>query len=105
MHHTSPPYCHNDLKPGNVLLGRRRGETLAVIMDFGSTAPAAREIRNRTQALTLQVGGWGLGAGECGNGAGTEVVTDSECREEGATWAQLCGGVEGWMSWDQKRRR
>ena len=68
-------------------------------MDFGSTAPAGRAIRNRTQALTLQVGGWGLGgggwgveAGVCGIEAGSRMEVETNLwREEGAVWGHLCG--------------
>ncbi|XP_031493158.1 uncharacterized protein LOC116259464 [Nymphaea colorata] len=55
MHSLDPPYAHNDVKPGNVLLTHRKGEIpLAVLMDFGSAAPARREIRSRSQSLQLQ---------------------------------------------------
>lgn len=55
MHTLDPPYAHNDLKPGNVLLTKRKDQApLAVIMDFGSAAPARRPIRSRSQALELQ---------------------------------------------------
>eukprot|EP00246_Nothoceros_aenigmaticus_P006304 TRINITY_DN19121_c0_g1_i1.p1 TRINITY_DN19121_c0_g1~~TRINITY_DN19121_c0_g1_i1.p1 ORF type:complete len:399 (+),score=60.11 TRINITY_DN19121_c0_g1_i1:150-1199(+) len=55
MHNFEPPYAHNDVKPGNVLLTSRKDKPpLAVLMDFGSTAPAIRRIRSRTEALQLQ---------------------------------------------------
>ncbi|XP_031481187.1 uncharacterized protein LOC116251205 isoform X1 [Nymphaea colorata] len=55
MHSFHPPYAHNDIKPGNVLITNRKGEApLAVLMDFGSAAPARREIRSRSEALQLQ---------------------------------------------------
>ncbi|KAF9623534.1 hypothetical protein IFM89_003324 [Coptis chinensis] len=55
MHNFSPPYAHNDVKPGNVLITHRKGQTpLAVLMDFGSTQPARREIQSRSEALQLQ---------------------------------------------------
>jgi serine/threonine protein kinase len=56
MHSFDPPYAHNDVKPGNVLITRRRGKApLATLMDFGSSRPAKREIRSRSEALRLQV--------------------------------------------------
>lgn len=56
MHSYDPPYAHNDVKPGNVLLTNRKGQPpLAILMDFGSTRPARREIRSRSEALQLQV--------------------------------------------------
>lgn len=55
MHKFDPPYAHNDVKPGNILITRRKGQApLAILMDFGSTAPARKEIRSRSQALQLQ---------------------------------------------------
>lgn len=56
MHTHDPPYAHNDMKPGNVLLSLPRNHPPnAVIMDFGSARPARRKIENRKQALTVQV--------------------------------------------------
>ena len=56
MHTYDPPYAHNDMKPGNVLLTFRRNRPpVAVIMDFGSARPARREIQNRKEAMALQV--------------------------------------------------
>ncbi|MBA0563544.1 hypothetical protein Golob_008519 [Gossypium lobatum] len=55
MHSLEPPYAHNDVKPGNVLLTYRKGESpLAILMDFGSARPARRQIRSRSEALQLQ---------------------------------------------------
>lgn len=55
MHTHDPPYAHNDMKPGNVLLSLpRNNPPRAVIMDFGSARPARRKIENRKQALTVQ---------------------------------------------------
>ncbi|KAG9137140.1 hypothetical protein Leryth_011953 [Lithospermum erythrorhizon] len=55
MHSSDPPYAHNDLKTGNVLLTHRRGQPpLATLMDFGSARPARKQIRSRTEALQLQ---------------------------------------------------
>ncbi|CAN6446762.1 unnamed protein product [Victoria cruziana] len=55
MHSFDPPYAHNDIKPGNVLITHRKGEApLSVLMDFGSAAPARREVRSRSEALQLQ---------------------------------------------------
>lgn len=55
MHTLDPPYAHNDLKPGNVLLAKRKGQApLAVIMDFGSAAPSRKSIRSRPEALAVQ---------------------------------------------------
>lgn len=54
MHTLDPPYAHNDLKPGNVLLLNQKDEVpVAMIMDFGSAAPARRPIRSRIEALAL----------------------------------------------------
>lgn len=56
MHSFDPPYAHNDVKPGNVLITHRKGQPpLAVLMDFGSAGPAKKEIRSRSEALQLQV--------------------------------------------------
>lgn len=56
MHSLKPPYAHNDVKPGNVLLTHRKGQSpLAILMDFGSARPARKEIRSRSEALQLQV--------------------------------------------------
>ncbi|CAM0951158.1 unnamed protein product [Alopecurus aequalis] len=55
MHSFDPPYAHNDVKPGNVLITRRRGQApLATLMDFGSSRPAETKIRSRSEALRLQ---------------------------------------------------
>lgn len=56
MHNLDPPYAHNDVKPGNVLLTHRKGQPpLAILMDFGSARPARKHIRGRSEALQLQV--------------------------------------------------
>eukprot|EP00249_Psilotum_nudum_P013388 c24303_g1_i2 orf=259-891(-) len=55
MHTCDPPYAHNDLKPGNILLSNRRNQPpMAVIMDFGSATPARKHVRSRSEALGLQ---------------------------------------------------
>ncbi|GBG85161.1 hypothetical protein CBR_g39726 [Chara braunii] len=54
MHKSDPPYAHNDVKPGNVLLSRKHGALMAVLMDFGSTRVARWKIRSRSEALALQ---------------------------------------------------
>ncbi|XP_022729084.1 serine/threonine-protein kinase 16-like isoform X1 [Durio zibethinus] len=55
MHSLDPPYAHNDVKPGNVLLTHRKGQSpLAILMDFGSTCPARKQIRSRSEALQFQ---------------------------------------------------
>ncbi|KAF9594018.1 hypothetical protein IFM89_026826 [Coptis chinensis] len=55
MHSFDPPYAHNDVKPGNVLIThRKRDPPLAILMDFGSARPARKEIRSRSEALQLQ---------------------------------------------------
>ncbi|KAJ4758621.1 hypothetical protein LUZ62_023638 [Rhynchospora pubera] len=55
MHSHDPPYAHNDVKPGNVLVTHRKGQPpLAILMDFGSARLARREIRSRSEALQLQ---------------------------------------------------
>ncbi|XP_020268180.1 serine/threonine-protein kinase 16-like isoform X2 [Asparagus officinalis] len=55
MHNFDPPYAHNDVKPGNVLIAHRKGQPpVAILMDFGSTKPARRQIRSRAEALQLQ---------------------------------------------------
>ncbi|KAH9621553.1 hypothetical protein KSS87_013133, partial [Heliosperma pusillum] len=55
MHSFDPPYAHNDIKPGNVLIAHRKGQApVAILMDFGSACPANRQIRLRTEALQLQ---------------------------------------------------
>ncbi|KAI4340170.1 hypothetical protein MLD38_025033 [Melastoma candidum] len=56
MHDLYPPYAHNDVKPGNILITNRKGHhPLAVLMDFGSARPSRRQIRSRTEALQLQL--------------------------------------------------
>ena len=56
MHSFDPPYAHNDVKPGNVLITGRKGHApLATLMDFGSARPARKQIRSRSEALQLQV--------------------------------------------------
>lgn len=56
MHNFDPPYAHNDIKPGNVLITRRKGQPpLAILMDFGSARPGRRQISSRSEALQLQV--------------------------------------------------
>lgn len=55
MHNFEPPYAHNDVKPGNVLVTHRKGQPpLAILMDFGSARPARKQIRSRAEALQLQ---------------------------------------------------
>ncbi|KAF9667684.1 hypothetical protein SADUNF_Sadunf15G0049300 [Salix dunnii] len=55
MHNLDPSYAHNDVKPGNVLLTHKQGQSpLAILMDFGSARPARRQIRSRSEALQLQ---------------------------------------------------
>lgn len=56
MHSLEPPYAHNDVKPGNILITCRKGQPpLAILMDFGSARPAQKQIRSRSEALQLQV--------------------------------------------------
>lgn len=56
MHNFDPPYAHNDVEPGNVLLSHRKGQPpLVILMDFGSAPPARKQIRSRSEALRLQV--------------------------------------------------
>lgn len=56
MHSFEPPYAHNDVKPGNVLITHRKGQSpLSILMDFGSARPARKQIRSRSEALQLQV--------------------------------------------------
>lgn len=56
MHSFDPPYAHNDVKPGNVLVTYRKGKSpVATLMDFGSARPARKQIRSRSEALQLQV--------------------------------------------------
>ncbi|XP_074582169.1 uncharacterized protein LOC141838561 [Curcuma longa] len=55
MHSFDPPYAHNDVKPGNVLLTQIKEQSpVAILMDFGSARPARKEIRSRSEALQLQ---------------------------------------------------
>ncbi|KAI9088357.1 hypothetical protein K1719_029806 [Acacia pycnantha] len=55
MHNMDPPHAHNDVKPGNVVITRRKGQPpLAILMDFGSTRPARQRIRSQSEALQLQ---------------------------------------------------
>ncbi|KAH9297159.1 hypothetical protein KI387_028841 [Taxus chinensis] len=55
MHSFDPSYAHNDVKPGNVLIKWRKGQPpLAILMDFGSAAPAKREVRSRSDAVKVQ---------------------------------------------------
>ncbi|KAG9448658.1 hypothetical protein H6P81_008623 [Aristolochia fimbriata] len=55
MHSFDPPYAHNDVKPGNILITHRKGQSpLAILMDFGSARPGKKSIRSRSEALQLQ---------------------------------------------------
>ncbi|XP_021731199.1 probable serine/threonine-protein kinase DDB_G0291350 [Chenopodium quinoa] len=55
MHHFDPPYAHNDVKPGNILITHRKGQApRAILMDFGSARPARKQIQSRAEALQLQ---------------------------------------------------
>ncbi|KAG6386015.1 hypothetical protein SASPL_154899 [Salvia splendens] len=55
MHSFDPPCAHNDVKPGNVLVTRSKGQPpVAILMDFGSARPARKQIRSRSEALQLQ---------------------------------------------------
>ncbi|KAJ4713285.1 Serine/threonine protein kinase [Melia azedarach] len=55
MHSLEPPYAHNDVKPGNILITHRKGQApLAILMDFGSARPARKQICSRAEALQLQ---------------------------------------------------
>ncbi|KAG6478832.1 hypothetical protein ZIOFF_062276 [Zingiber officinale] len=50
-----PPYSHNDVKPGNVLISQIKGQhPVVILMDFGSTCPARKEIRSRSEASQQQ---------------------------------------------------
>lgn len=55
MHSLDPPYAHNAIKPGNVLLTNKKGQSpLAILMDFESARPARKEIQSQSEALKLQ---------------------------------------------------
>ncbi|KAJ3677517.1 hypothetical protein LUZ60_003241 [Juncus effusus] len=55
MHSYDPSYAHNDVKPGNILLTNKKlQDPVAILMDFGSTRPARKQIRSRSDALQLQ---------------------------------------------------
>ncbi|KAG2543283.1 hypothetical protein PVAP13_9NG736300 [Panicum virgatum] len=55
MHSFDPPYAHNDVKPGNVLITRRKGQApVATLMDFRSARPARKQIRSHSEVLQLQ---------------------------------------------------
>ncbi|XP_021728549.1 serine/threonine-protein kinase 16-like [Chenopodium quinoa] len=55
MHHFDPPYAHNDVKPGNILITHKKGQApRAILMDFGSARPARKQIQSRAEALQLQ---------------------------------------------------
>ncbi|XP_020110380.1 probable serine/threonine-protein kinase DDB_G0291350 [Ananas comosus] len=55
MHSFDPPYAHNDVKPGNILITHTKGQPpLAILTDFGSARPARKQIRSRSEALELQ---------------------------------------------------
>lgn len=56
MHTHDPPYAHNDMKPGNVLLTLRPNQPpIAIVMDFGSATLAHKQVRSRAEALVVQV--------------------------------------------------
>ncbi|KAL7223200.1 hypothetical protein ACSBR1_024796 [Camellia fascicularis] len=87
MHNFDPPYAHNDVKPGNVLITHRKGQPpLAILMDFGSTRPARKQIRTRSQALQLQV--WYVSIRVCTGGIWRKP-TASHCKrtDKVASWA------------------
>jgi serine/threonine protein kinase len=49
MHNYDPPYAHNDVKPGNVLITRCKGQApVATLMDFGSARPSRKKIRSHS---------------------------------------------------------
>ncbi|XP_078443765.1 serine/threonine protein kinase 3 [Wolffia australiana] len=55
MHSFDPPYAHNDVKSGNVLITHQKDRPpIAILMDFGSARPAKKQIRTRSEALQLQ---------------------------------------------------
>ncbi|OVA12522.1 Protein kinase domain [Macleaya cordata] len=55
MHSFDPPHAHNDIKPANVLITNKKGQSpVAVLMDFGSARPARQEIHSHSEALKLQ---------------------------------------------------
>nr|DAD31599.1 TPA_asm: hypothetical protein HUJ06_010450 [Nelumbo nucifera] len=88
MHSYEPPYAHNDVKPGNVLITHRKGQPpLAILMDFGSARPARKQIRSRQEAVQLQV--WNVSLRVCAWGSwGKPSVGNSKCTDQMANWTQ-----------------
>lgn len=55
MHTFDPPYSHNNVIPGNILITQKKGHIpLAILMDFGSATPARKQIRSQSEARQLQ---------------------------------------------------
>ncbi|KAG0491904.1 hypothetical protein HPP92_004990 [Vanilla planifolia] len=55
MHIFDPPYAHNDVEPGNILITHKQGKPpIAILMDFGSSQPARKQIRSHSEAQQLQ---------------------------------------------------
>ena len=54
FHHQEPPLAHRDISPGNVLLREEEGIRRAILMDFGSTAPARVKTDSYSDCVKLQ---------------------------------------------------
>ncbi|KAL4303199.1 hypothetical protein GQ457_10G011460 [Hibiscus cannabinus] len=75
MHSLDPPYAHNDVKPGNVLLTHRKGQSpLGILMDFWSALPARKQIRSRSEALQLQHCSTPFRAPSCGTAQAMQIL-------------------------------
>lgn len=54
FHQNDPPIAHRDVSPGNVLLKEENGKQRAVLMDFGSAAPARVSTEVFASCMKLQ---------------------------------------------------
>uniref|UniRef100_A0A7N0VCP3 non-specific serine/threonine protein kinase n=1 Tax=Kalanchoe fedtschenkoi TaxID=63787 RepID=A0A7N0VCP3_KALFE len=55
MHSFDPPYAHNDVHPGNVIITRKKGlAPLARLMDFETARPARKQMNSPQEAQQLQ---------------------------------------------------
>jgi len=50
LHSHNPPQCHNDIKPGNMMIGKDE----LILFDFGSVGAARHQITSRREALVIQ---------------------------------------------------
>ncbi|CAM8895032.1 unnamed protein product [Rhodiola kirilowii] len=55
MHSFDPPYAHNDVHPGNIIIARKKGQApIAKLMDFETARAARKQISSPEEAQKLQ---------------------------------------------------